>query len=166
MLVQGDSSLVVPVGSPSVGFPIDVLEDFLVPVILLDHVLLHWLGGHSTLWKKRWRTMQEVRLTTLIKKLKRRSRKSLPPKSQKQDCPKDSLLHFDDSHEEEETFELRTCRFTSSKKEAIPDQHNDGIEGKGSESIVCEQEGDASGLAESDMDRRQLVDEFCSQDGL
>jgi len=45
MLVQRGSSLVMPVGTPSVGFLVNAQEGFLVPVALLDHVLLHWLGG-------------------------------------------------------------------------------------------------------------------------
>jgi len=45
MLVQCSSSLVMPVGTPSVGFPINIQEGFLVPVALFNHVLLHWLGG-------------------------------------------------------------------------------------------------------------------------
>jgi len=45
MLVQCSSSLVMPVGTPSVSLPINVLEGFLVPFKLRNHVLLHWLSG-------------------------------------------------------------------------------------------------------------------------
>jgi len=45
MLVQCSSLLVMPVGSPSVGLPIDVKEGFLFPTVLCDHALLHWLSG-------------------------------------------------------------------------------------------------------------------------
>jgi len=76
------------------------------------------------------------------------------------------LLHFDNSDEDEETFQIHAYGFTSSKEESIPDQPNDGIEGEVSESIIGEQEGDTSGLIESDTDRHQLVDEFYAQDGL
>jgi len=76
------------------------------------------------------------------------------------------LLHFDNSDEDKETFQLRAYGFTSSKEEAIPDQHNDRIEGEGGESIIGEQEGNTSGLTESDTDQRRLVDEFYAQDGL
>jgi len=74
-------------------------------------------------------------------------------KSPKAKLPK-GLLQWDSSDEEdEETFQLCACGFMSSKEEAISDQLNDGIEGEGSESIIGEQEGDASGLTESDADQ-------------
>jgi len=45
MLVQCGSSLVVPVGTPSVSLLVNVQEGFLIPSMLLNCVLLHWLGG-------------------------------------------------------------------------------------------------------------------------
>jgi len=45
VLVQCSSLLVMPVGTPSVSLPVNVQEGFLIPVALLHHVLLHWLGG-------------------------------------------------------------------------------------------------------------------------
>ena len=35
----------MPVGIPSVSLPIGIKEGFLFPAVLLNHVLLHWLGG-------------------------------------------------------------------------------------------------------------------------
>jgi len=77
------------------------------------------------------------------------------------------MLHFSDSEDEDEAkFQLRTHGFTSSIEEAVTVKGKDVIEGKGNESIIGEQEGDTSGLTDSDTDRRRLVDEFYSQDGL
>ena len=39
------------------------------------------------------------------------------------------------------------------------------IGGAGNKGVIGEQEGNTSGLADSNTDRRRLVDEFCSHDG-
>jgi len=77
------------------------------------------------------------------------------------------MLHFSDSEDEDEAkFQLRTQGFTSSIEEAVAIKGKDVIEGKCNEGIIGEQEGDASGLTNSDTDQRRLIDEFYSHDGL
>jgi len=77
------------------------------------------------------------------------------------------MLHFSDSEDEDEAaFQLRAQGFTSSIEEAIATEGDDALEGTGNEGIVGEQEGNISSLADSNPDRRRLIDEFCSQDGL
>jgi len=77
------------------------------------------------------------------------------------------MLHFSNSEDEDEAkFHLRTQDFTSSIKEAITIEGKDVITGKGNEGIIGEQEGDASGLTDSNTNRRRLIDEFYSHGGL
>jgi len=79
----------------------------------------------------------------------------------------EGMLQFSDSEDEDEAgFQLQTHGFTSSIKEAVTVKGKDAIEGEGNESIIGEQEGNTSGLTNSDTDRHRLVDEFYSQDGL
>jgi len=51
-------------------------------------------------------------------------------------------------------------------EEAVTVKGKGVIEGEGNKGIVGEQEGNTSGLTDSDTDRRRLIDEFYSQDGL
>jgi len=77
------------------------------------------------------------------------------------------MLHFSDSEDEDEAkFQLQTFGFTSSIKEAITTDGEDAVEGTGNEGIIGEQEGNLSSLTDSNTDRRRLIDEFYSHDGL
>jgi len=66
----------------------------------------------------------------------------------------EGLLQFSSSEEEEdeESFQLRTCGFNASIEEAISDQHDDEIEGEGSEGIVGEQESHSLTATQTDAD--------------
>jgi len=76
----------------------------------------------------------------------------------------EGMLHFSDSEDEDEAkFQLQTCGFTSSIDETVNADGTDAFEGLG---VVGEQEGNISSLTNSNADRRRLIDEFCSQDGL
>jgi len=77
------------------------------------------------------------------------------------------MLHFSDSEDEDEAkFQLQTYGFTSSIKEAVTVEGKDVVEGTGNEGIIGEQEGNLSSLTDSKTDRRQLIDDFYSHDGL
>jgi len=77
------------------------------------------------------------------------------------------MLHFSDSEDEDEAkFQLQTHDFTSSIEESVAIKGKDAIEDEGNEGIIGEQEGNASGLTDSNTDRRRLIDEFYSHDGL
>ena len=77
----------------------------------------------------------------------------------------EGMLHFSDSEDEDE-FQLQTHGFTSSIEEAITADGKDVVKGTGNEGIIGEQEGNLSSLTNSNPDRRQLIDEFYSHDGL
>ena len=67
----------------------------------------------------------------------------------------EGMLHFSDSEDEDEAkFRLRTHGFTSSIEEAVTIEGKDVTEVKGNKGIIGEQEGDASGLTDSNTDRR------------
>jgi hypothetical protein len=79
----------------------------------------------------------------------------------------EGMLHFSDSEGEiEAKFQLQTHGFTSSIEEAVTIKGKDVIEGTGNEGIIGEQEGNTSGLTDSDTDQRRHIDEFYSHDGL
>jgi len=79
----------------------------------------------------------------------------------------EGMLHFSDSEDEDEAkFQLQTCGFTSSIEETVNADGTDVFGGSGNEGIVGEQEGNISGLTNSDTDRRRVIDEFYSHDGL
>jgi len=64
------------------------------------------------------------------------------------------MLQFSDSEDEDEA------------KETVAVKGKDVLESTSNKGIVGEQEGNLSGLTNSDADRRRLVDEFYAQDGL
>jgi len=63
----------------------------------------------------------------------------------------EGMLHFSDS-EDEDKFQLQTHGFTSSIEEAIAANGEDAVEGTGNEGVIGEQEGNLSGLANSNAD--------------
>ena len=73
----------------------------------------------------------------------------------------EGMLHFSDSEDEDEDeaqFQLETHGFASSIEE--------GAAATGNEGVVGEQEGNLSGLTDSNPERRRLLDEFYSESGL
>jgi len=72
----------------------------------------------------------------------------------------EGMLQFPDSDDEDKAeFQLRTHGFTSSIEEAVAVEGKDAIEGKGNKGIIGEQEGNTSGLTDSDIDQGRLIDE-------
>jgi len=79
----------------------------------------------------------------------------------------EGMLHFSDSEDEDEAkFQLQTHGFTSSIEGTVNADGTNVFEGSGNKGIVGEQEGNVSSLTNGDADRRRLIDEFYSQDGL
>jgi len=80
----------------------------------------------------------------------------------------EGMLHFSDSEDEDEAkFQLQTYGFTSSIEESVTIKGKDVVEGTCNKGIIGEQEGNLStSLTNSNTDRRQLIDEFYSRDGL
>jgi len=72
------------------------------------------------------------------------------------------MLQFSDSEDEEDEdkFHLRAYGFTSSIEETVNADGTDAFEGTGNEGIIGEQEGNLSGLTDSNADQRRLIDEF------
>jgi len=77
----------------------------------------------------------------------------------------EGMLQFSNSEDEDE-FQLQTYGFTSSIKEAVATDGTDVVEGTGNEGVIGEQEGNLSGLTDSNADRRRLIDEFYAHDGI
>jgi len=72
----------------------------------------------------------------------------------------EGMLQFPDSDDEDEAkLQLRTHGFTSSIEEAVAVEGKDAIEGEGDKGIIGEQEGNTSGLTDSDTDQRRLIAE-------
>jgi len=79
----------------------------------------------------------------------------------------EGMLHFSDSEDEDEAkFQLQTYGFTSSIEEAVTTDGKDVVEGTDNKGVIGEQEGNLSGLTDSNTDQCQLIDEFYSHDGL
>jgi len=77
----------------------------------------------------------------------------------------EGMLQFSNSEDEDE-FQLQACGFTSSVEEAVATNGRDVVEGTGNEGVVGEQEGNLSGLTDSNADQRRLIDEFYAHCGL
>ena len=70
------------------------------------------------------------------------------------------MLHFsDDEDEDEDKLQLQTYGFTSSIEEAVNADGTDAVTGAGNEGVIGEQDGNLSGLTNSDADRCRLVEE-------
>jgi len=78
------------------------------------------------------------------------------------------MLHFSESEDEEDEgkFQLQAHGFTSSIEETVHADGTDVFAGIGDEVVVGEQEGDISGLTNSNADRHQLIDDFYAPEGL
>jgi len=118
-------------------------------------LLVHWSSATQMmrmktplivllLWRKRWQLMQEVRSTTLTHRKSSQSSRRAQPKG---------MLQFSDSEAEDEA------------EETVAVEGKDMSESTSNEGVVGEQEGNFSGLTNSDADQRRLFHEFCAQDG-